>query len=153
MTQVAEADLGYNSKTARNNRLAIAGCWTPEDTITDNIQHTMGMYPQNQIGTRFHPWPIHPHSQWSDPRYYQTCLLSTYSVLPIIPGNKRSDIHITSAAHSNFYVNNILRCSMRAPRTSSSVSAPEIILCLRTCTCCIRSSTVSWNNRKHLRFQ
>jgi len=67
---------GYNSTTASDSRLAIAGCWTPEDTIIDNIQHSMGIYPQNRIGTRFHPWTIHPHSKWSDPRYYQTCPLT-----------------------------------------------------------------------------
>lgn len=55
------------------------------------------------------------------------------------------------------YLNNILRCSMRAPRISSSVSAPETILCFRIWTCCIRSSTVPWNERRQqaqrLRFQ
>lgn len=43
------------------------------------------------------------------------------------------------------HVNSIFSCSIRAERTSSSVSAPEIILCLHACTFCIRSSTVSWN--------
>lgn len=39
-------------------------------------------------------------------------------------------------------VNSILRSWILAVRTSSSVRAPDIILCFLACTCCKRSSTV-----------